>query len=225
MNLSGRYLLSDFCSDHLRESDLRIKEINLSLRPSLWEPVIRWILLLSICSLLLLPCLFFLCFFFKLLVQIIEYIEVIADIILSPRVNNGIMWRPLLDHYHLTPTSFIVLDRWSHRCLPLRVALHADVGRGLLALHVDYVADYVVSPRQLGVFPVLLDFLPHIRVVELRSSHCTEVLKEVRLCHARVAVIKLQVVVVGSTIEKLLMIFSQRGVILTSLLDEIGMRN
>ena len=95
----------------------------------------------------------------------------------------------------------------------------------MLPLHIDYVADDVVSPRQLGVLPVLLDFLPHIRVVELGGSHCTEVLKEVRLCHARVTVIKLQVVVVGSTIEKLLMIFSQRGVILTSLLDEIGMRN
>jgi hypothetical protein len=95
----------------------------------------------------------------------------------------------------------------------------------LLPLHIDYVADYVVPPRQLGVLPVLLDLLPHIRVVELGGSNCTEVLKEVRLCHARVTVIKLQVVVVGSTIEKLLMILSQSGVILTSLLDEIGMRN
>jgi hypothetical protein len=95
----------------------------------------------------------------------------------------------------------------------------------LLPLHIDYVADYVVSPRQLGVLPVLLDLLPHIRVVELGGSDCTEVLKEVGLCHACVTVIKLQVVVVGSSIEKLLMIFSQRGVILTSLLDEIGMRN
>ena len=78
----------------------------------------------------------------------------------------------------------------------------------MLPLHVDYVADYVVSPRQLGVLPVLLDLLPHIRVVELGGSHCTEVVKEVRLCHARVTVIKLQVLVVGSTIEKLLMILS-----------------
>jgi hypothetical protein len=82
-------LLAYFGSDYLGEGNLGIEEVYLRLRPPLREPVIRRLLLLLCLPLLVLSLFLFFGFLFlrlllKLLVQMIEYIEVVADIEWSP---------------------------------------------------------------------------------------------------------------------------------------------
>ena len=82
-------MLAYFGSDNLGEGNLGIEEVYLRLSSPLREPVIRRLLLLLRLSLLVLGLFLFSGFLFfrlllKLLVQMIEYIEVVADIERSP---------------------------------------------------------------------------------------------------------------------------------------------
>ena len=122
--MRSRYLVSNFTCNLLRVSDIRIKEINLSLCPPLR------ILALNRCKQILLSLFLqsssslfsslLLCFTLQLLVQIVEHVEIVADIKRTVCVYNGIM-RLAFNH------STLVIMRYSllRRMLDTKVMLFA----------------------------------------------------------------------------------------------------
>jgi len=158
------YLMAYLTCDFLWVSDMRIKEINLSLCPPLGILALNRILKKFFFFLILSLSSFFsrllLCLTLKLLVQIVEHIEIVADIEWSIWVYDGIVWLTL-NH-----SSMVVM-----RCFLLRRELDAQVV--LFALNIDNISYYMMFAWKLGVFAVFLDLLSHSWVLHLRSSNST----------------------------------------------------
>lgn len=209
--------MTNLASNILRVRDIWIKEINLSLCPPLWVFALScygckcFLSFLQFSDRGLLGSLL-LCLALKFLVQIVEHIKVVTDIEGTVCVDNWIIWLSL-DH------STLVIVWYALR----RGTLNANIM--LFALDVDNVSNYVMFAGELSIFAVFLYFLTHNRVCHLGGSHCAKILMKVRLSHACVTKLQLQMIIVSSTIEKLFMIFSLRGMILSSFLYQLCMIN
>ncbi len=201
--------MANLACDFLRVSDMRVKEINLSLCPSLWVLTLNiWVWVYRIFNFFLLFSNFslfsslLLCLFLKLLVQIIEDIKVIANIKRSISVDNWIM-RLSLDHCAL------VINLWLRRILNTHIKMSA--------LDINNITNYMMLAGKLSVLAIFLNFLAHWRIWHLRSCNLIKILKKVWLCHSSVTKMQFQMIIVSAAIEKLLMIFTLRCMIFSSL--------
>jgi len=170
--------MSNFTRDFLWVSNMRVKEINLSLCPSLWVLALNiWIWIYKrfiffqlfgyyglFSSLLL-------CFFLECLVQIIEDIEVIADIKRSICINNGITG------LSLNQCTWVINLRF-RRMLNTHIFLSA--------LHINNISYNMMFAGKLSVFAIFLNFLTHYRIWHLRSCNLIQVLKKMWLSHTSI---------------------------------------